>query len=140
MKKYKTKQGEIILDYLKNNSGKHISAQNIKEYFVKEDISVGLTTIYRHLSKLEKEGVIKKYLLDGKDSACFEYVDAENTCATSDCLHLKCEECEKLVHFDCSILKSASEHINEKHDFSLNPLKTVYYGICRDCKENKSMN
>ncbi len=133
MKKYKTKQGEIILDYLKSKSGKHITAQDVKEYFVKENISIGLTTIYRHLAKLEKEGKIKKYVLDNSNSACFEYLNPENSCQDI-CFHLKCEDCDKLVHFNCDLLKAVDKHIFEEHEFYLNPSKTVYYGLCKDCR------
>ncbi len=133
MGKYKTKQGEIILDYVKSRAGKHISAADIKEYFIKEDISIGLTTIYRHLSKLEEEGKIKKYVLDNSNSACFEYVDSENSCQEI-CFHLKCEACDKLIHFDCGFLKDMDKHILEEHEFYLNPKKTVYYGLCKSCK------
>ncbi len=133
MAKYKTKQGEQILEYLKSRNGEHIKAIDIKEYFLKEDISIGLTTIYRHLSTLEEEGKIHKYVLDSSNSACFEYIDSNNSCKEI-CFHLKCEECDKLVHFDCDLLKGVDEHILEEHDFYLNPKKTVYYGLCKDCK------
>ncbi len=139
MKNYKTKQGDLIIKYLISNSGKHISAQDIKEYFVKEGISVGLTTIYRHLAKLEKEGIIKKYLLDAYSSACFEYIDKNKLCVNSECMHLKCEKCEKLIHFDCSVLQTASQHIYKEHEFTLNPSKTVYYGICKDCNLEENL-
>lgn len=134
MKTYKTKQGELILNYLKSMSGKHIQASDIKEYFVKENISIGLTTIYRHLSKLEAEGKVHKYVLDNTNSACFEYINPGAPCKEL-CFHLKCEECEKLIHFDCAVLGEIGKHMFEAHAFTLNPRKTVYYGCCSECKK-----
>lgn len=135
MKNYKTRQGEIILHFLQSKIGTHVKAADIKEHFIRENISIGLTTIYRHLARLENEGRVHKYILDNSGSACFEYIDQGEACKEV-CFHLKCEECEKLIHFDCEMLKDIDRHMFEEHQFYLNPKKTVYYGCCKDCKEN----
>lgn len=52
---YKTRQKELILDVIKNFKNDF----TIKEIYEKLNQNVGLTTIYRTISKLVEEGKIK---------------------------------------------------------------------------------
>ena len=53
---YKTRQKELVLDVIKNFKNDF----TIKEIYEKLNQNVGLTTIYRTISKLVEEGKIKK--------------------------------------------------------------------------------
>ena len=58
---------------MKSVQGSHVTVNEICEYFKNQGISVGTTTVYRHLEKMVREGVVAKYVVDGTSSACFEY-------------------------------------------------------------------
>lgn len=130
--RYKTKQREEVVAYMKSMKGVHVTVNDITEYLQGQGAAVGMTTIYRHLEKLVADGVVKKYVIDGVSGACFEYVGDQNS-QPEQCFHLKCESCGKLVHFRCQELEELQRHMLADHGFDINSLKTVYYGACNHC-------
>ena len=72
--KYKTKQRDILLQYLAGKKGVHITANDLCELLSKDGITIGQATVYRQLESLVDEGVISKYIIDATSPACFEYV------------------------------------------------------------------
>ena len=131
--KYKTKQRDILLKYLQKSTG-HITAGDVCEYFKEQGSSIGQSTVYRQLESLVDEGIINKYIIDGTSPACFEYIG--DTCHTDDsvCFHCKCEKCGKLIHMHCDELEEIQHHLYEEHHFKINPMRTVFYGVCEDCQ------
>jgi Fur family ferric uptake transcriptional regulator len=132
--KYKTKQREILLGYLKDKSGVHVTANDVCEYCKNQGSSIGQSTIYRHLESLVDEGIINKYIIDANSPACFEYVGEEVHEDGEVCFHCKCEKCGKLIHLHCDVLKDIKYHLFEDHKFELNSMRTVFYGVCEDCQ------
>lgn len=132
--KYNTKQREKILAFLKENEDKNITAEEILSYFSNIGESIGKATVYRYLNNLVKENIIKKYLDENKNCSCYQYVNNENC---NEHYHLKCEKCNKIIHLECEEFKDIQKHIAKQHEFELNTIKTVLYGICKKCNENK---
>ena len=126
---YSTKQKSVILDFIKESSS-HLTVGDIVEGLRLQNISVGKATVYRALEKLCETGMVRKFVIDEKSGACYQYAkDAE--CANH--FHLKCVKCGKLIHLSCSFLSSMEEHILEEHNFKISSGKTVLYGICGSC-------
>jgi len=134
---YKTKQGDLIVEYLKNNNGSHFSASDIVNFFNSTDRSIGVATIYRQLEKLTNQGKVRKYYIDENSPACYEYADTENCCSHAPCYHCKCEVCGKLIHLECHDIDEIIEHIKEKHAFDIDVKRMVLYGICEDCRKKE---
>ena len=132
---YKTKQKEELLEYLQAVPGKHITVNEIYDYFRNNGNAIGTTTIYRQMEKLVDEGVVNKYVLDIGSPACFEYIDRNNSCHEDYCFHCKCEKCGKLIHLHCEEISDVSRHISNEHGFKINPLRTVFYGLCNECQK-----
>lgn len=125
---YKTKQKDAILNYLNEQKERYVTAKELLEHLKAKNIEIGLTTIYRHLEKLETKGLVRKYHLDGELSACYKaWGEQEN-------FLLKCEDCGDMVEFKCPDLEHLYTHFNDEHHFAINPHKTVFYGKCRKCK------
>lgn len=120
---YKTKQQELLLSYLSGMKGKHFTAEEIRAHFEAKKISIGIATIYRQLEKLVNEGKIQKYFIDENSAACFEYA-GEECRAGEKHFHLKCELCG---------------HLKAEHGFVINPLRTVFYGLCSDCASKQKI-
>ena len=97
---YKTRQLFEIEDFLKNNENKHVTVNDIILFFKEQGKNIGKATIYRHLERMVSDGIVHKYMLETGDSACFEYVESEDTHQV--CFHCKCEKCGKLIHLKCS--------------------------------------
>ena len=91
------------------------------------------TSVYRQLERMVDEGIVNKYILDANTPACFEYVPEHAGHENEICFHAKCEKCGKLIHLNCEELTCIQEHLREHHQFTLDPLRTVFYGICEQC-------
>ena len=135
--KYRTKQREILIEYFRRKRGTHLTAGDVCRYFKEQGISIGQSTVYRHLESLVDDGIIKKYVIDCNSPACFEYSGEEYDEKKDCCFHCKCEKCGKLIHMHCEELEEISHHLLKEHKFKLNPMRTVYYGICEECVEKE---
>lgn len=133
---YKTKQRDELLTFLESVTGQHITAAEICDHFKTNEKSVSMTTIYRHLEKMVSEGLVKKYVIDSNCPACFEYVGLQDEHEGESCYHCKCEACGKLIHLHCDEMQSMEMHISDHHGFVLNPIRTVFYGLCESCSKN----
>lgn len=129
---YNTKNKELLLQYLKETAGRHVTVQDICDHFKSHGNAIGTTTVYRQLERFVDEGIVNKYLLDGSSAAYFEYVDYDH-CGEEPCFHCKCEKCGKLIHLHCEEMEAIQNHIMAHHGFKLDSVKTVFYGICEDC-------
>ena len=123
---YQTKQGEAILEYLRQNSKNHVTAADISSA-----LNISLPTIYRRLAALSAEGLARKYVLDKENSACYQYAEE----CRHDHFHLKCEGCDTLVHMDETAFPKS---MFQGYDFNVNVNKTVFYGMCKECSEKSS--
>ncbi|MCI7692161.1 MAG: transcriptional repressor [Oscillospiraceae bacterium] len=123
---YNTKQRDEIVEFFSRHRGKCFSA---KEIIRSGEIKSGEATVYRTLSKLAENGVLKRFT-DGSSGACYQLAES------SDCdkhFHLKCENCGKLIHVDCGFMAEIKQHIESGHDFYVDLGKTVFYGLCGNC-------
>ena len=50
---------------------------------------------------------------------------------------MKCELCGRLIHLECDELEELGGHLKAEHGFVINPLRTVFYGLCTDCADKK---
>ncbi len=133
--KYKTKQREVILDYLRTVPGVHLTASEVFEHFSGSATPIGQATVYRQLDSLVEEGMLNKYIIDEKSPACFEYVGSSVHEPGAFCFHCKCESCGKLIHLHCEELEGIKAHLASHHGFSLDPMRTVFYGLCENCRK-----
>lgn len=130
---YNTKQGEVILSFLKKEPGKHFTADELIAKLAEDGKPVGKATVYRHLDKLVKRGEARRYIVEEGQSACYEYIGDEHNCAEH--YHLKCSRCGDLLHVECGFLDEVAAHILEHHGFTISPERTVLYGVCEKCRE-----
>lgn len=126
---YYTEQRKLILQYLKENNDKYVNSKDILQYMKKNNKSAGLTTIYRYLNLLEKQGKVRTEIIN--HTKLFQYIleDCKNH------YHLKCEKCGKIIHFDCEEFEKFSKHILKKHKFIINTQAEIY-GLCEKCLKN----
>jgi len=120
---YSTKQKDEILNVVQNMNCEF----RVKDIF--EMVSdVSLTTIYRYMDQLEKDGFISKRIgPDGETT--YQYLEK------CDCDHfyLRCEKCGSLTHVECSFVQELKKHIVEDHKFHLDQNHMIMNGICNNC-------
>lgn len=130
---YNTKQKMQILEMLKNNKQRHLNVDEMLFILSAEQISVSRATLYRYLDVLVSTGEVKKFLIGENEKACYQYSGDE--CAEH--FHLVCTECGKLIHMKCDKVSEIIEHIDEDHNFKVDPSRIVFYGICEDCQKQR---
>lgn len=130
---YATKQRELILSFLRENSA-HVTASDIISHLREQGISIGTATVYRTLDKFVNQGIIRKMTIDERSGACYQYINSSHC---SEHFHLKCVNCGKLIHLSCDFLNTLENHIYEHHSFVVSSGKTVIYGTCGDCSQLK---
>ena len=131
--KYRTHQREELLDYLASVKGEHVTAQDVCLHLQSQGAKIGTTTVYRQLERMVDEGLVGKYIIDAPSPACFEYIGREAHGTERTCFHCKCDVCGKLIHLHCDELSQIGAHLKEHHGFTLNAMRTVFYGTCEDC-------
>ena len=129
---YKTEQRKDLLEYLMKNSSKYVKAEDIEKEFKEKNISIGLTTIYRFLNSLEKQGKLRVEIKD--HTKYYQYILDE--CKSH--FHLKCKECGKLIHLKCDDAENLKKHILKEHEFEIDSNSPII-GICGTCQKNKGM-
>ncbi len=127
--KYKTKQRELILGYLKSNSDRCLSADEIISGISTPEKRASKATVYRCLELFTKEGAASKFIGSHGDGAVYRYNSGH-----SDHFHLKCTACSGTVCVDCGFISRMQEHFYNHHGFTVSKTQTVIYGLCKSCK------
>ena len=96
---YMTRQQQAVLDCIAACPGGCATAMALADRLRSGGQSVGLTTVYRQLERLEKQGLVHKLVTD--EGACWQYCDCH---AHRDCILLKCAVCGAIQHMDCGHL------------------------------------
>jgi len=128
---YATANRKKILDYLKENHNRTLTVADIDAYLKACDSEVNITTIYRYLDKLEKEGTVIKYVAEKGSQATYQYVEQGHNC--EDHLHLQCVKCGKVIHLECHFMHEILEHVEKEHGFVMQCKNSIVYGKCKDC-------
>ena len=127
---YMTRQQGAVLACIASCPGGRATAMELAQRLRQEGQSVGLSTVYRQLEKLVSQGKVHKLLTEA--GACSQYCDKTRH---TDCFLLQCEGCGTIFHMDCSHLGELYDHLLEGHGFAINPRRTMFYGLCRECRE-----
>lgn len=128
--KYRTRQQSAIRECLEIHRDNYVTVVEIEKYLKENHCPVGLTTIYRHLEKMEKDGVIARIHVEKQPGACYQYIANDDN---DDVFYMECETCGKVTKMECHHLAELYSHLSADHHFSINPKKTVLYGKCSKC-------
>ena len=129
---YKTRQRELVLEYLKNHSGCH-SADEIIRALAAEGHAVSKPTVYRTLDRFVSEGDVSRFNGSGVgESALYRFSGGHH-----DHFHMKCSSCNKTVCVDCGFFNNMEDHFYSHHGFTINRARTVIYGTCAECAKGK---
>ncbi len=131
---YKTKQSEAISSYIASRGETSVTAGEIADHFKNSDTPIALTTIYRHLDKLESNGEVLRSVLDGVSGARYQYTGDRGA---GERFYLKCEGCGELARLSCGEVSTFRRHISDEHDFQISAVRTVLYGTCKACARGK---
>ncbi len=128
MTKYNTKQRKLLLSCLASHADESLNTKQIAEYLIDADISI--SAVYRNLSALERDGLIKRIAKSGSRESYYQYIDIPEC---KEHLHLTCKECGKTYHMDATETNSVINSVLENEGFYIDKSDSVLYGICNEC-------
>lgn len=132
---YATASRKKILDFLKSNSNRTMAVADIDAYLKENNSEVNVTTIYRYLDKLAKDGTVIKYVAEKGSQTVYQYVEQGHHCEEH--LHLKCIKCGRIIHLECAFMDEITEHILMEHGFELQCKNSILNGFCEECRREK---
>ena len=108
-----THQRLLVLSVLEENSGSHMTAEDIYDLVSEDYPEIGLATVYRTL----------QHLLNGETKHNHH--------------HLICKRCNKVMPFDDDLLESLEDHIEKATGFHVLDHELKFYGLCKDCMKKQ---
>ena len=134
MAEYVTEQKKILKRILEENADSSYTVEELMEKLRDAcgDAAPGKSTVYRLITHLVDDGMVKKFSKDGSRKWSYQIV----MCEHCDChLHLKCMDCGKLIHLDESVSDELLDKVRTISDFSVNEEATVLFGRCGECNK-----
>ena len=129
---YRTKQKDKILTLIE----KQKQAFTVKDIYDSMNGEIGLTTIYRLIDKLVKDGYLNKTI--GEDNnTYYEYLAK---CDSANHFYLKCQKCGSLIHVDCDCINDLANHISKNHKFTVLNEHIIINGICNECMKKEKVS
>ncbi|MBR4286234.1 MAG: transcriptional repressor [Clostridia bacterium] len=119
-----SRQRDAVLEVLRSSCD-HPTADMIFERVRTEIPNISLGTVYRNLGQLKDEGFIT--VVESSDTK----VHYEGN--LTDHIHFLCKKCHNITDVWC---KSPVPSQLAKMGLQVESQKTVYYGVCKNCRDN----
>lgn len=116
-----------IFQKAQQSAVRHLSAEDVYRLLVKDNIDVGLATVYRVLTQFETAGILVRHHF-GNDRATYEVDDG----AHHD--HVVCTRCGRVEEFVDRDIEKRQRQIADKMGFVLESHSLSLYGVCSDCR------
>lgn len=117
-----SRQRDAVLEVLRTSCD-HPTADVIFECVREKIPNISLGTVYRNLGQLKDEGIIT--VVESSDKK----VHYEGN--LTEHIHFLCKKCNNITDIFC---KSAIPEELLNMGFEIESQKTVYYGICKNCR------
>lgn len=101
-KKYKTRIGAAMEEFLDLQRERSFCAADACHYMEQREIAVNITTVYRHLEQLVKDGILVKFKTADSDNQRYRLAGDVSRCQRH--LHLQCRRCGRIQHMECSFM------------------------------------
>ncbi len=119
-----SRQRDAVLEVLRSSCD-HPTADMIFERVRTEIPNISLGTVYRNLGQLKDEGFIT--VVESSDTK----VHYEGN--LTEHIHFLCKKCHNITDVWC---KSPVPSQLAKMGLQVESQKTVYYGVCKNCRDN----
>lgn len=126
--KRKTKQKELILNYIKLFCN-HPTAEEVYDTVKKECPKISLGTVYRNLQNMVDENIIRKFSDENNITRFDGKLEPHN--------HFICRECRDII--DISDFRNKDVLKSLPADYEVFDYNITYYGLCKNCKKNHSI-
>ena len=127
---YNTTNRRIIIDYL-GETKNDATVEEIYNHIVASKKKVNITTVYRCLNRLERNGFLVKSFSDDGNKACYR-LPADKEEASQ--MLLRCSSCGKTIPLDGGLKNEIIGKLSRRYAFELNSVGSFLLGICRECQ------
>lgn len=121
-----SKQRNRILEILRSTES-HPTADWLYNQLKNEFPKLSLGTVYRNLSTLEEQGLVKKIHF----GSTFDRFEAN----INPHYHLICEDCGKIMDFELPIYHDINKQAKKKTNFNIHHHKLEFFGVCESCNK-----
>lgn len=123
-----TRQRDMILKIL-YDTDTHITPEQLFFTMQKDypDLNIGIATIYRTLSLLEKSGMINSISF-GTDGKKYELASHEHHD------HMICSHCGAIIEFVDPVIEQIQVEIAKRHNFKMTGHLMQIFGLCEQCQ------
>ena len=128
MKTYHTHQRTSLLNFLKENSERAFTIEEITGNLNTDEIAK--STVYRLMQKLVEENLVHRTVKGNSRSFVYQYISDEK-CENH--LHMKCTDCGKVYHLDSGVTSIIQSNIKSNTSFEIDS-HTDLLGKCGECK------
>ena len=128
---YSTRQKRELLKFLEERSLRHFSVDEVVFEMQDRGEKIGRSTVYRYLELLAEQGSVRKYQ---NVQGITQYQHVADSASCDDHFHMMCRRCGNLMHVDCALMRSMTEHLMKDHGFMLDPRETILVGVCEKCR------
>ncbi len=130
-----TRSKALILQCLQDLGGNHVTAEELSDMLKEKNTPVAKSTLYRFLSQLEQDGLVKKYFMGENSGACYQFVGENSDCHEH--FHLLCRQCGEVTHFENPSLEQLIKNLDSTNDFLIDIKDSPFYGTCRTCTKKR---
>lgn len=120
-----SRQRERLLALLRS-TGIHPTASWLYDRLKKDFPSLSLGTVYRNLSILIEQGLVRKI----DSGSTFDRFEAN----TTPHYHLICKKCGKIIDFEQRFFPEINKEIARSTDFDIESHRIDFFGTCSDCR------
>jgi Fur family ferric uptake transcriptional regulator len=113
-------------------SHKHLTIDELLAQVRKRNPRLGYVTVYRTLKLLAESGAALEHEF-GDGLTRFE--PAGSACHHD---HLVCLQCRSITEFEAPEIEALQSKIAARHGFDVQSHKHVLYGLCSNCRSQKS--
>lgn len=123
-----------ILKLFENTARRHLTAEEVYRELLKDDIDIGLATVYRVLTQFEQAGLLARHHFDS-GRAVYELNEGEHHD------HLVCMQCGKVIEFLEPVIEDLQEKVASEHGFRIQEHALYLYAECTKANcENRPAN
>ncbi len=126
MERRNTIQKKLVLETVQKLKT-HLTADEIYAYIQKEHPTISKGTVYRNLSILSEEGLLRRVEIPG-GADCFDFTLKNH-------YHIRCIQCKKVYDVDMDELTELFDLIHDRHDFQFLSYDICFKGICPNCSK-----
>ena len=125
-----TSQRLAIIDVLIEQGNFHPGASFVYKKAKKKKKSLSLSTTYATLNELSRHGIVKTLQFDKMEDRYEGNLEEH--------INLICERCRKILDYRVPITIDKRK-VAKKTGFSVTDTRLEYYGLCRECREEKAI-